>query len=185
MENSSPPKRATKSFPFHTHPRERLTPLEPCRVDLESQGQTRNNTRMPEHSMLDILYNGLIEPGQLAEFGLSESPSRSGFLESGVDTLPCLLQIRFGQSFFLELCVEGTFVLELDRSVNPYRYRIRSSSRYPCRLAHRRHFIKAATSICLTLSFETPSTCPMASRVTPLSRSWGNPGLSAIWPAWR
>ena len=52
---------------------------------------------MPERPVLDILYNGLIETGQLAEFGLSESPGHSGFLESDADTLRCLLQIGFGQ----------------------------------------------------------------------------------------
>ena len=46
---------------------------------------------MPENSILDILYNGLIEPGQLTQFILSESPGRSGLSESDADTLPCFL----------------------------------------------------------------------------------------------
>ena len=46
---------------------------------------------MPEYSLLDILYNGLIEPGQLTQFILSEPPGCSGFPESGADTSPCFL----------------------------------------------------------------------------------------------
>ena len=92
---------------LHPHIREPLTPLQPCRIDLESERQAVNDTGIDRLAVLDLLDYRLIGSCQSGKFLLGDAFGLSGLPESGADGELCLFQFLGCHGGFLELCVEA------------------------------------------------------------------------------